>query len=243
MNNILNPEFSKFAIYIFLFFCLVLFFTFRLINYVLPLIPFRRGIKKPVLKYLPVFELLVWLLFLIWAVQFFIKYHYWYAIGLFVIIFIILIWVSWFVLKDIIAGIIFRTSENFSVNESIVLKGYSGKIVKFKSRSLELETDSGEHINIPYNIVLSEVVSKSNPAEMIKGHTFKINLSKKSALLQSIENIKTDILNLPWISVKKVPSIKTVDETNEEFVLEITVYSLEKEYFVKIENFIKEKYS
>ncbi len=62
------------------------------------------------------------------------------------------------------------------------------------------------------------------------------------SLLKSIESIKIDILNLPWVSVKKIPVIKPVNETDLNFILEITVYALEKEYFVKIENYIKEKY-
>jgi len=241
--NIIDTELSRFTIYALLFLAVILFFVFRVINYFIKVIPIRKNVRKPIIKYLPVFELFVWLLFSIWAVKFFLQTHYLYSLGLLVIILIIILWISWFALKDIIAGIVFKTSEKFSVNESIKIKNYEGKIAKLKSRSLEIETETGETINIPYSIVISEIITKSNPAETILNYSFSLNISKKLPLYNTIENLKAEVLNLPWSSIKKEPVIKLTGENDSHFFLEITAYSLEKEYFSKIENYLKEKYS
>ena len=48
---------------------------------------------------------------------------------------------------------------------------------------------------------------------------------------------------LPWASMKQEPEIKPMSETNNTYVLEITVFAYNKDMYFKIEKFIKEKFS
>jgi hypothetical protein len=106
-----------------------------------------------------------------------------------------------------------------------------------------LESESGELVFLPYSIIYGRAVVKSNPAETILSHTFKIEIQQTEKLTSVIQNIQTDIIKMPWASLKKSPQIKPVMETLTGQMLEITIFSIEKEYFLEMENLIKQKYA
>jgi len=241
--NIPEIEFTRFAVYLFLLLAVILFFVFRLLGKVVPVLPIKKDRIKILTRYLPGIELFIWVLFFIWAIQYFWKNNQLYSMGLFLVLIMLLLWVSWFALKDFIAGAIFKASKSFNINESIKIDNYSGRIIQFKNRSLIIETDSGETIHFPYTQLLGKVIIKSSPSEMIQNKTIFLNISKKDPLFETIRNIKTDILNLPWSSIKKEPQIKPIGENNNSFELEIVIFAIETEYFYKIESWLKEKYS
>jgi hypothetical protein len=56
------------------------------------------------------------------------------------------------------------------------------------------------------------------------------------------KTLRFEILNLPWSSVKNEPKIKLINEGDEFMEFELSVYSMNKEYFNIIENTIKKKY-
>lgn len=240
--NLSDLEFSGLAIYTYLFIGIVLLLFFRVLNFFIPVITTRKEYKDKLNKYLPFIELCAWLLFFVYGVQFFLKTNMLYALALFIILLVHIGWLSWFALKDIIAGIVFKTKGRFSINETIKVREHSGKIVKFGFLEVEIETETGETIHLPYSMVIGEVLIKSNPAEMIISHTFRLETTKSKPLIKIIDEVRITILHLPWISFKKDPQVKPVGEDKDSYTLEITVYTPEKEYFFKIENYLKEQF-
>ncbi len=235
-------EFSNIAVYKFIFIGLILFFVFRLLKFFIPFFFKRKENRKIFYKYLPLIELLAWILYLTWAIQFFTKNNQLFAIGLFVILTVTAIWSSWFILKDYISGIVFKTSGKFSLYETIKINDFSGEIISFKPRTLELETENGKSLFIPYSKLLKEIITKADKAEMISSHSFTVNVKKKDTLNSLTERIRKEILFLPWSSIKKEPQIKPISEDNLHYVFRVTVYSLEKKYFYQIESRVKEQF-
>jgi len=241
--NLPDIEFSRFAVYLFLFLAIVLFLFFRIIGRVVPLLPIRKEIKRAFTMFLPTLEILAWGFFFIWTIQYFWKNNQMYSVGLFLILILLLLWVAWYALKDFIAGAVFRANNSFKVQDTIQIEQYTGKIIEFQSRNIVVETDSGETIHFPYSKLLGKVIIKSIPAEMIRNKTISLIISRDKSLIDTISNIRNDILNLPWSSIKKEPQIKPIAENNDSFQLEIVIFALETEYFYKIESYLKENYS
>jgi len=239
----LNIEFSNIALYTFLLLTIGLFFLFRVLNWILPLLIFRKGKRKYAWRYIAIVELFVWTGFLIWSVNYLAGNNQLYAIGLFVILFVFTFWAAWIGLKDFIAGAIFKTNRNLNLNDTIKIGDYSGKITKFTSNKLVLETESGEIIYLPYGNLIAKEIIKSHPAETILNYTFRLEIPKEANIQQSTDKIYNDIINLPWSSLKKDPLIKPLGETITGFMLEATVFSMEKEYFSEIEKVIKNRYA
>lgn len=236
-------EFSNIALYTFLLLTIGLFFVFRLLNWLLPLLIFKKGKRKLAWRYTSIVELFVWTGFLIWSVNFLAQNNQLYAIGLFIILFTFTLWAAWIGLRDFIAGAIFKTNRNLNLNDTVKIGEYHGKIMKFTSNKLVLETESGEIIYVPYGSLFGKTIIKSHPAETILNYTFRFEIPKDADIQQTTEKVYSDIINLPWSSLKKEPQIKPMHETERGFMLEVTVFSMEKDYFPEIEKIVKKRYA
>jgi hypothetical protein len=236
-------EFSNIALYTVILLAVCLFFIFRLLLWLLPLLLLKKDKRRHAWRYTSLIELIAWIIFLLWSVNFLTNSSPAYAVGLFVLLFLFTFYVAWIALKDFVAGAFFKTVNHFKANETVKIGSYSGKILKFTPSAIILETESGESIYLPYSYLIGKVVVKSNPAETILSHTFRIDLPVSDNISSVIEQISNDILLMPWASLKKVPQIKPLMATGSSQLFEITIFSIEKEYFLEMENLIKSKYA
>lgn len=240
--NFLTSEFSNIAVYKFLFLGFILFFLLRFSRLIIGYFSIKSLTTKIIHRYFPIFELILWLLFFAWAIQFFLKSNHLYAVIISIVTLTLMLMFAWFAMKDFIAGVIFRTSEKYSKKDYVKIMNYTGKIIDYTNRSLEIETDKGERIIIPYSKALDCIIVRTSPAEMMQNHTFKLSVNKNKALNLIIDEIKLAIIHLPWSSIKKESKIKLFTEDSDFFHLEITVYAFEEEYFYQIEDYIRKKY-
>lgn len=237
-----NIEFSNVAIYRFLFFSIILFLAFRFLSGYLRFLFRKKKVNRWIQMILPAVELLVWIVFFVWAIEFFMRKNQILALGMFVILLFMAFWVSRFSLRDIIAGVVFKAGSGIHLNENVQIGEYFGKVVKLKLHSLVLETEKGKTVFIPYNTAVDKIRLKPAAAETITSHSFEMHVPKGDDIIITMEKIRTAILQLPWSSVKREPGISLISETKSYYTLEITVYSLSKEYFYRIEEVIKKRF-
>ncbi len=220
----------------------VLFLFFNFLRFLIPVIIKRNNNKKILLKYLPITELSFWLLFFIWVFQSFLSINQYFAIGILVVLISSLVWSSWYIFRDYIAGIMIKTDSEINIKETITISEITGRVVKFQFRTLKIETESGQIVNIPYTHILNEKVIKSDRTDTISGYTFELIVKKNDELRIIINKIEKTIMHLPWSSLKKNPVIKPIMENEKTYTLELTVYSLKKNFFYNIENYLKSNY-
>jgi hypothetical protein len=240
MEQLLN--FSKITIYTVILLAIGLFIFFRFLTWLVPILALKRNKRKQAWRYTALVELFMWIAFLIWSVNYLSESSPIYALGLFIMLFFFTFFTAWVALKDFIFGAIFKTNTHFKINETIKIGDYSGKIIKFKPSGMILETESGEAIFLPYSTLSGKAIIKSNPAETILSHTFRVEIPKTNKLTATIRNIYDDIIIMPWASLKKSPQIKPLMETKAGQLLEVTIFAIEKDYFLEMENMIKLKY-
>lgn len=239
-----NFSFSNFGAYTLLILALALFFALRLITWIFPLLVPNAERRKIALRYKSLVELLIWIVFMIWSVQFLYSSNQPYAYALFLLLFLITAYMSWIGLKDMIAGAFLKAGHKLSVNEVIRVDDYSGKIIRFGHTALQLETDSGETLFLPYSFLFGKVIIKSQPTESIHRHTFQFDVILTSSTRETIESIRAFVLTLPWTSLKKEPQIRPISESAAGGqVIEVTLFSIEKEHFQDMEKLIKERFS
>ncbi|MBE0638511.1 MAG: mechanosensitive ion channel [Bacteroidales bacterium] len=238
-----NIDFSNFGLYLLLFLSMALFFALRLISWLLPVIVPGEEQRKIVLRYKSLVELVVWIVFIIWAVQYLFYSNQSYAVALFALLFLLTVYSGWIGLKDVIAGAFLKAGHRLTLNEIIRVGEIGGKIIRFGHTSLVLETDSGETVFLPYSFLYGKVIIKSHPAESIHRHTFQIEIAKSESTRDVTERIRSFILTLPWISLKKDPHIRPLSETSTGQPIEITLFSIDKEHFQDMERLIKLKFA
>lgn len=240
--EILNLKFSSFEIIGFALIAFVIFLVFKAMAKGFPLVLKQPEKKRAFMRYFTLIEILVWVIYTIFVIQQLSDSNHIYSLGLFVLLMIAGFWLLWFYLKNYISGGVFKLNGKFEINDTVQINEFQGKIIGLGNHRLELETDKGEIIYIPYSQLANAVIIKLHPGEMVLSHSFNITTLKDKKVSEKIDNIRFEILSLPWSSLKKVPSIKLIHEDSNLLIFELVVYTLEKEYFFPIEQEIKKKF-
>lgn len=239
-----NPGIYPFSVMVFVITAILIFVFFRLFRYLLQYIRISLRHSRFLSRFLPAIELTAWTIYFLWGIQ------YLYNRGLLitfvpVLIFaIILLYLAWFGLKDLIAGVIFKTTNTIQVNDHISVAGITGKVTAIRPGSMEIEDHEGRLVSVPYSKITGNVLQKFYPSQSLLSHHFDFQIAREGQpdvfLLQ--DDLRTTILTLPWSSQKKEPKIEVIHETDKMLKLRITIYSLDESYFKKTEKFLESKY-
>lgn len=240
--NDMSWEIAESNIFTFLVAGFVILIIFRIVSGIAKVLPLRRKHIIYLNHYLPGTEIAAWVIFLIWASQYLWHGNRLIAVLVFIVLLLLTLWWGWFALKDYVAGAIFRSSKAFHEGQMVRIGEYRGTIQSFSGRKLILETPEGETIHFPYSKISHAIISKINPAELIKHKTFRLTMTREKSLEETRGDIHRKIMNLPWASVKKSPIITPIEDSPSQYTFEITVYSLETEYLFKIEEHLRKKF-
>ncbi len=221
----------------------LLFLFTKLAGYLFPRLIKNKSYRDKLKKYMPIAELLVWGIYFLFAFKAFVLKNQYIALVFLVVLVSVSIWGSWFILKDYISGVLFKSDKNLEEGERISTLSFSGRIMAFNRRTLQVETEKGNNILIPYSQLLTESIKRYDSSKTITGKTFDIQVKTNSDLPKLTEKIEKELLLLPWISLKKKPIIKITEQNESYSIIEISIYAIDSVYFSKIENHIKEKFS
>jgi small-conductance mechanosensitive channel len=243
-----TPPIYSFSVLLFLFLALFIFTGFRLFKYLLRFLRLSRDKVLIIDKYLPVSEMIVWGLFFIWAIQFLYNKGYLLALMPAIVLIIILLYLSWFGLKDIIAGLVFKTSNQLQINDHITITepDIAGKIISIRRTFLELEDESGRVILIPFSKIAGTIIFKNSPSHSLLSHSFKLKVVSSDTESDSsvlAEKIKAFILVLPWTSQKKLPKISIDEDSDGIIVFSLTIYTPDEVYFAQTEKQLAKEFA
>ena len=222
---------------------LLIFAFFTIVKLLNKRVESRRFVKSKLERFLPIFEIVTWIMFGSWVIIYFLENQTWRDIFLLTLCAALLIIISWVAMKDIFAGIILRLDSSFNLNEWVKIKELSGKIVKLGYRTFQLETGIGEMVSIPYSRISGEIRTKPNVSEKLKSHSFIIQLSKNRPIEETAKKIKFTLANAPWSSLKKLPAVKFIKETHDRHQFEIIIYSMKVSHFQHIKQVLSELFS
>lgn len=241
----LNPGIFSFSIFLFVILALINFVFFRLFKYLVQFIRLTPRNAAFVNRYLPVTELAIWTIFFIWAIQYLFNRGYLVTIVPMLVFLIIILYLAWYGLKDIIAGVIFKTTNPLQDNDHVTVAGITGKVTAIRQASMEIEDYSGHIVNVPFSKIVGNIVLKHYPSQSLLSHNFLLQcpLSDiEGGVFDLSENLRTTILALPWASQKKEPKISIEAEGAEHILLNITIFSLDQSYFIKTEKFLEKEF-
>lgn len=234
--------FSNFELLFFSSMALLLFLSLFILKRYIPFL-IKSETKKSILKqYMAIIEVGIWFLFIIVTIQQFSDSNKLYSWSLFLILMFSSFLVFWFSIKDFIAGALFKMHKDFREKDIIQVDNFEGKIIEMGNRLLKIESDSGEVIYIPYSKLNQQTIIKVHPGEMVLSHAFTLSTSKNEKVEQLIDKIRFEVLSLPWASIKRPPIVEIIHEDDNSFIFEVKLYSLEKQYFFKMEQEIRKKF-
>ncbi|MBU1008830.1 MAG: mechanosensitive ion channel [Bacteroidetes bacterium] len=214
---------------------LLLFLSFRL---------FRIGLKRLAdlyacwnfrINFLFAFELVIWLVYVFWATAYLFAGKFYYNYLVIGLIFVLVGLISWYLLRDLIAGVIFKTRHNLKPGANIIAGAYAGMLKSQHTTYITIRAENGMLLRVPYSKLNQEVIAEIAQNNAGESHKVQLQLENGMDKNQGELFIRQAILNLPWSSLKEEPSIRWIGLSGEYHVFEVMLYSVDKNRMKHIE--------
>ncbi|MCK5741146.1 MAG: mechanosensitive ion channel [Chlorobi bacterium] len=239
----LNFAFSNTGIFEFIVLAALLLLAQLTATKLINIVPLQNRTRKIVKRLVPIVEIVVWAAFFIWAANALFAANMVYTGLLLMMIVVFVVIFARVLATDLVAGIILKTEDSFKLGDSMQFGENKGKITRADYRFLEIETDTGAIVRIPYSKIAEGSIVQLNSVEITKiSHTIQVSTSKTNTLSVTTEMLKTIALNSPYVAVTKEPNIQLVMETEDSFAFDISISTLDKKYIPIIQNYIEEQF-
>ena len=206
----------------------IMFTCFYLINeYGIKLVQNKRA-RASAKRYFPITTSFIWLGYFIYSGYVILAPYP--LIGIGVILFLLLGF--WRFIKDFIAGLVFRIQDNYRINQRIQLKSNSGIIVELLTTHVELESDSGERIFVPFTEFFNQIIRKPSVQERLKQFSLEISVAAEVDFGQ----FEKKVLSCPWIITEKTPRLI---QNYKEGTIRISGYTIDLKYVVHIRKYLE----
>ena len=204
---------------------------------------FNRHLKwKFLLTLIPFLELILGLSAVLWAINFLFQTKSYYNILMISIVVIFVGFVSWFLLRDIVAGYVFRIQNNFRPGAKIQLGTTIGKLLSMNVTHIIIETGDGRTIKIPYSRISGETVSEQHEEIIAEESSLILRLISSKSLNEIEDDIRKAIMNSPWRLLHREPIIKLKSQNGEYFEYEIRVKTRNKKHQQYLYNSLLKKF-
>ena len=231
--------FSHFNFVVFILLGVLLFAIFRALHYAIRHILSKNRHISTLKRVLPLSEGIIWFVFWTWALRSIFEEQLIYSLGVLVIVLVVLVWVSWFAIKDFIAGVILKFEAAFQEGEQIHIEDVEGIVKYLGYFSLEVQTEQGEKINIPYSTISGQIRRKVEDTELFKSYSFELDVAKNKSIPDVFEKLHLVSINAPWTSINKLSQFRLLKENDNFYSFKIVIYSLDSKYFQAIKNYIQ----
>ena len=167
---------------------------------------------------------------------------YYYVIIISIIV-VLSLTIGWFLLKDIIAGIIFRIQNNYSHGEYVQFGEISGQLDEMLLTHISVHTKDGKSIKIPYSKLSNEIISLKLETKSYENNRFIMDISRKFPR-EETENIIFDLLNKsPWRLGNTLPLIKFLDMDKDHYSIEVQVQVRNQKHLNHIQDNLLKRFS
>ena len=219
-----------------------LFFLFRSLNKALLSLASGKKMFRVTLQVFPLFELIVWIAYALWVTgKFFGNWNEYRLISL-AIIFIPILLISWYFLRDFIAGIVLKAEKPFTINQLIKTQNFEGTIKKIGSRSIEIESKSGEISRVPYSRLTNKIYRIQPPEASIRSHELLLQISPSLKIEETKKKLITELLLLPQVSVNHTPKINIVKEEKDYSIYRISYHTSDQTHAALVNQYLKNKF-
>ncbi len=204
--------------------------------YVVRLKPATRNMLD---RGLPALEAIVGSAFVFWAISLFlpddtrIEWWIWGAIAA------VFLGAGWFAIRDLVSGIVLRSENAFKVGQWIKTDEIDGFITQLGYRTIEIETDKGLQIKMPYSKIAKTILATADRTKASHTHTFFLEMPANHTVAELTSSIRTAALTSFWSSPIRDPYIHYIQENNNLHQFEITVFSMNEAYATDLERSIR----
>lgn len=198
-------------------------------------LPMTRKRRAQFTKIRPVAEVVLLTLFVVLAAQLFFRGDTDYSAAFLAFFALGLIALSWFAIRDVLAGLLIKASEVCLPGDFISIDGISGWIRGLGYRTIALDTQDGGQAFIPYHRVSRQSLIRTPAQDGVCRHTFNATVPEGVEMYEARQTIRRCALNSHWSSVVREPSI----ELDHAGGFSVTVFSLAPNLGILIERSVQ----
>lgn len=130
----------------------------------------------------------------------------------------------WGYVANALLGVFFKLQRGNLKGQGIKFDEYSGKVIDMKNTKMEVETEKGEILQVPYYKIVNNVEIRPSAAKHLKSCSVVINVQEKGfkMLQKDVLNI---VGNLPYVVDSVLPKIEVIDQDKDSYSCKIVVYT------------------
>lgn len=212
---------------------------FRALSYLNKILPFSKKVKHYTGYLLPVVELVSWLGFAIWCLHLIYDAE---AYSIFIVLgvmFVLLLTPTWFLIRDFLYGLFLKVQRKIEPDSKIEIGETKGVIIKTDYFTFDILNNDGSITTIPYNRIRAEIIKKSVANIHLEKQVITFSLPTKQDINKVLPQLKTTLINSPWVASSQKPIINNIIKENDYSVVDVIVYTLKKEYAEKVIEYVK----
>ena len=224
-------------------FALALFLVLRAAGWIIFVFIRRATVRNFFLRIFPVLEVVLWFSFSFWAFYLLFKGYKFYDIltgGLVVVIVAI---TGWYLLRDIVSGIILKADNALEPGQRIVTSVITGTIKKLGFRSMQIVTGEGEDVSVTYTRLINENIKMPSDSGKYIGRVINLKIDSKYPSERIQNMLLKRMLEIPWIVSGDTIKV-TMTREKDYYNAEIHYQSISPEMALKTEEnmqiFVKE---
>ena len=188
----------------------------------------RNRIVQKIMPVLIILELLLWTIIIFWSANIFLSTRTYYLILVITLAVLFTLMLTWFYLKDIVAGYIFRLRHNPAKGQILTCDSINGNVRMLGLSQLTVETESGQWVRIPYSSVVTRVLSLQSPRQIVPGETtLELSVYRWDNPGKLEKVIKNILAQSAWCIASKPINVEFVPEENKA---KISFYLLDHVY-------------
>ena len=235
-------DISELTVLKFLLVGILLFICLRIVQKALNVYMSKKSVNPIINRFFPIVEFSVWILFLTWGAKQIFQTGITGSIVLLVMMLGIFIWAGSFVVRDWIAGVIFKAEDRYRVNDIVSFQNTRGRLTKMGYRSLTIETSDGSNVEIPYSALVRESAIEKIPSESACC-AFKLIVPVQEPLPEVQQKLQTVALCAPWSSIIRKPHIQVIERQESHYIVEVAAYMVDQIYAAEIEAYVKKHFN
>ena len=217
--------------------------AFRLLHWLLRPLTRRQTLWQRASYLLAGVEFLTWTVWLFWLTRrLFISrdVYVYFSMGVGLLLFGAL---AWFLLRDVLAGIIFKLQHNLKPQQAIRVSEHAGRLLRLGVTTITIESHAGEHLKIPYTKLINQTVGHNESSHVVEPFDFTLEVPKSSSKDQWLRTLRCEVLLLPWASARRKPTVQWQREDDHCYLFEVRVHSLSAQHAQLIENHLRHVYA
>jgi len=159
----------------------------------------KKVAHQYLIRIFPWIEVFIWAGFAFWALSFTMAENRSYYLAMSALTIVLMAGFGWFVVKDFIAGAVLRSDLMLEKGMQIKTDLLMGTIVSMGYLSMELKTNNGDVLVVPYNKLSNKSVSKITEKSHGTSNTIRVLIPEHHSIQNIEKQIRKKMLEMPWI--------------------------------------------